>query len=262
MINLLASDNNYLEKRKPLGDSTFTFECHREIECFTRCCRNVNITLYPYDILRMKSCFNISSGDFLDTYTFTVMKDNPSFPSVMMKLSESAEKNCFFLTDNGCGIYFDRPDACRTYPIERAVLIQPLSGKTPEEYYFLSRQQICKGHFQKHAWTVTDWIRNQEIKPFNRMNNAWSEMDILFRPNPWGPDGFKDSRFQMTFMACYNIDMFKTFVFESTFLNRYWVRPDMLDKIQVNDSELLLFGFEWIKFFLFGIRSAKLRLRY
>ena len=50
----------------------------------------------------------------------------------------------------------------------------------------------------------------------------------------------------MAFMACYNIDMFKQFVFESTFLKRYRIRPDIIDQIMVSDQELLLLGFEWI----------------
>jgi Fe-S-cluster containining protein len=262
MINLLDSDDDYLKEKKSLGNSTFSFDCHNAVKCFTHCCRNINITLHPYDVLRMKRNLGMSSGSFLDTYTVTFIKDNPSFPSLMLKLSDDAEKRCSFLSEQGCSIYQDRPDTCRTYPIERAVLIKPLSGIPPQEYYFLTTQPICKGHFQKRTWTVTTWIQNQEIEPFNRMNDAWSEMDILFRSsNPWGPEGFEDRRFQMAFMACYNIDMFKQFVFESTFLKRYRIRPDIIDQIMVSDQELLLLGFEWIKFFLFGIRSSKVTLR-
>ncbi len=261
MINLLDSDHDYLKDKKPLGGGTFSFDCHNAVACFTHCCRNINITLYPYDVLRMKHHLGISSGSFLDAYTTSVIKDNPSFPSLMLAMSPDTEKRCYFLTGQGCRIYQDRPDACRTYPVERAVMIKPLSGKPPQEYYFLTLQPLCKGHFQNRTWTVADWIQNQGIEPFNHMNDAWSEMDILFRSHPWGPDGFEDNRFQMAFMACYNIDTFKQFVFESTFLKRYRIRPDTLDRIMEDDRDLLLFGFDWIKFFLFGIRSSKVTLR-
>ena len=35
-------------------DSTFKFSCHPKVSCFNQCCRDVNIFLTPYDVLRMK----------------------------------------------------------------------------------------------------------------------------------------------------------------------------------------------------------------
>jgi hypothetical protein len=129
------------------------------------------------------------------------------------------------------------------------------------EFYFLTPQPICKGHFQEREWTTKEWINDQDIHPFNHMNDLWTEMDILLRSNPWGSDGFEDNRLRMAFMASYNIDMFKKFAFESSFLQKYRVRPDILNEIKIDDEELLKFGLEWIKFFLFGIRSSKIVLR-
>ena len=31
-------------------NDTFSFRCHPEVECFNRCCRNLNLFLYPYDL--------------------------------------------------------------------------------------------------------------------------------------------------------------------------------------------------------------------
>ena len=56
----------------------------------------------------------------------------------------------------------------------------------------------------------------------------------------------------MTFMALYNLDKFREFVFKSTFLDRLEVEPERIKKINENDEELLLFAFDWIKFGLFG----------
>jgi len=33
-------------------DDTFTFACHPGVSCFNQCCRDVNIFLTPYDIIR------------------------------------------------------------------------------------------------------------------------------------------------------------------------------------------------------------------
>ena len=56
----------------------------------------------------------------------------------------------------------------------------------------------------------------------------------------------------MVFMALYNIDKFREFIFESTFLDRFDVDPARIIKIQRSDEELLKFAFDWIKFGIFG----------
>ena len=57
---------------------------------------------------------------------------------------------------------------------------------------------------------------------------------------------------KMAFMACFNIDEFKKFIFESTFLTRFHVPRDKIDRLKASDIELMSFGFDWIKYFLTG----------
>ena len=52
-----------------LEKDTFRFECHPGVACFTRCCRNADMYLYPYDIIRMKERLGISSDEFLKKHT-------------------------------------------------------------------------------------------------------------------------------------------------------------------------------------------------
>ncbi len=35
-------------------DDKFKFSCHKELTCYNTCCRDVNIFLTPYDVLRMR----------------------------------------------------------------------------------------------------------------------------------------------------------------------------------------------------------------
>jgi hypothetical protein len=65
----------------------------------------------------------------------------------------------------------------------------------------------------------------------------------------------------MTFMAAYNADRFREFVFGSSLLKRFRVKPELLSKIKKDDAQLMLLGFDWIKLFLWGIRSRKLTPR-
>jgi len=62
-------------------------------------------------------------------------------------------------------------------------------------------------------------------------------------------------------MATYNVDQFREFVFGSSFLDRYKVKRDLLKKLEKDEVQLLLFGFEWVKLFLFGMTSKKIRPR-
>ena len=57
---------------------------------------------------------------------------------------------------------------------------------------------------------------------------------------------------QMTFMALYNLDKLREFVFQSSFLDRLEVEPERIEKIKQDDHELLIFAYDWIKFGLFG----------
>ncbi len=53
-------------------------------------------------------------------------------------------------------------------------------------------------------------------------------------------------------MVCYNLTQFKKFVFESTFLDRYEINPERIEKIKKDDVELLKFGFDWLKATMFS----------
>jgi hypothetical protein len=93
------------------------------------------------------------------------------------------------------------------------------------------------------------------------MTIRWAELKRLFQNNPWGQEGPEGPRARMTFMAVYNVDRFSEFVFESSFLKRYKVKSDVLKKVRKDDSKLLKLAFEWVKFFLWGIKSKSFRPR-
>jgi hypothetical protein len=46
-------------------ESKFRFSCHPGVPCFTNCCRNMNIILTPYDIIRLKNRLGLTSDMFL-----------------------------------------------------------------------------------------------------------------------------------------------------------------------------------------------------
>ncbi len=64
--------------------------------------------------------------------------------------------------------------------------------------------------------------------------------------------GVNGAASKMAFMVCFNIDEFKKFIFESTFLSRFYVPRERIAELEESDVELMKFGFDWIKFFLAG----------
>lgn len=242
----------------PIGDGTFPFACHSGLSCFTFCCRRVDIVLYPYDIIRLKNRLGIDSEEFLDKYANIISKGD-FLPVVMLKMTDSAEQTCPFLTANGCSVYPDRPTDCRTYPLERAV-DRSLPDSGIRDYYFLHRAEHCLGHNEKREWTVAEWMKDQDIEIFNRMNEIWVEIDTLIRKagGPPGPDSEKKRK--MAFMACYNLDMFRHFIFESTFLKRFSIPSKIIKLLKSDDVALLKFGVDWLRFFLGRDKTLSLKV--
>ena len=47
------------------GSKMIQFRCRKGISCWNACCSNIDISLTPYDILRLKQQLGITSGEFL-----------------------------------------------------------------------------------------------------------------------------------------------------------------------------------------------------
>lgn len=246
--------------RKLLEGESFIFECHPGTDCFTRCCRNADMYLYPYDIIRLKRRLSLRSEQFLEQHTAIAFRDNPYFPSVMLKMSDREDKACPFLSSKGCRVYEDRPFSCRAYPLERAVA-RVADENLPKEMYFLVRHSHCSGHQETRKWTVSEWLANQQITDYNEINDRWVEIDTLFRQNPWGAEGLEGPKLKMAFMACYNIDRLRTFIMQSSFVERFDVQKGKIDRLMASDTGLLRFGFDWIEFFLTGKGPLKIKTK-
>ena len=241
------------------GDS-FLFHCYPGIACFNRCCRNLNLFLYPYDVIRLKNRLEISSDQFLDRHVDIVLRSSSFFPEVLLRMSENKERTCPFLNESGCSVYPDRPDTCRTFPVEQGVLYNAETKKT-ELVHFFRPPDFCLGQHESKVWTTQSWSQDQEAVLYNKMTIRWSELKSLFQTDPWGSQGMEGPKGKMAFMATYNSDQFRDFLFNSTFLKRYKIKSALLKKIRTDDVELMKFGFEWVKFYVWGLKTRYLKLR-
>jgi hypothetical protein len=61
------------------------------------------------------------------------------------------------------------------------------------------------------------------------------------------------------YLVSYNIDKFREFVFESTFLDRYDIDEETVEKIRDDEIALLEFGLKWLRDTLFRERKIKFK---
>jgi uncharacterized protein len=219
----------------------FQFRCHPGVSCFTYCCQDINIVLTPYDVLRMKNGLGITSEQFLDEHTIIVPKEGKLLPIVILKMNEDDKRCPFVTTETGCKIYHDRPWPCRMYP---------LTMNNDGTFSLITDASRCKGLEEDDTNKVIEWLNTQEVEEYDELNEFLSSLTIQLEAQKLNIENPQIQ--QMIFMSLYNIDKFRKFVFESTFLDRLEVEEDILEKIKSSDTDLLKFAFEWIKFGLFG----------
>jgi hypothetical protein len=235
-------------------DDRFTFQCSPQLSCFGQCCRDVTIVLTPYDVLRMKRSLRIDSSEFLERHTLRLQNAEQSFPIVILKMQEES-KHCPFLSDRGCGIYRDRPWACRMYPLGAA---EPKAATPSDQpFHFVIRENLCEGHGEGTSLSVREWIECQGIEEFEMMSGGFKELTLH---DFWNSGrALTAPQADMFYMACYDLDRFRRFVFESRFLQRFEVDEARVEALRSDDQELLDFAMQWLRFAIFGERSMRMR---
>jgi len=238
-------------------DDQFTFGCHPGVSCFNCCCSDVNIFLSPYDVLRLRKRLGITSGEFLDRYALVPVHKDMKTPVVLLRMKDDAGKACSFLTAEGCGVYSDRPWPCRMYPLGMAAAKDTPDGWRGERFWFLLREDTCKGFDEPTSWTVKEWLDNQGVDPYDDWGDAYKELTL----HKFFEDGgvLTPEKLNMFFTACYDLDKFRSFVFETTLLERFEVEEDFIHEMSYDDEALLRFAFLWLRFSLFGEPTMRAR---
>ena len=230
-------------------NDTFQFSCSSKVLCFNECCRDLNQFLFPYDILRLKNRLELPSNLFLERYTSQHTGPESGFPIITFKADHFSELKCPFVTQSGCSVYQDRPSSCRTYPLVRMASRSRETGRITEQYMLL-KEPHCLGFNQDQIQTVQKWIEDQGVTVYNQMNDMLMEIISLKNRLMPGPLDIKSSL--MFHMVCYNLDKFRSHIFEQGILDDRNLDSVTLDSVKNDDVELLKLGFKWIKDTLFG----------
>jgi len=240
-------------------NSKIQFRCHPGVTCFTDCCGNIKIVLTPYDILQIRKRLKMDAAEFLHTYTEPTYLEKTDFPGVMIKLTE--EGRCPFIKSKteGCMIYSDRPTACRYYPVGMANFHEGAQEEqSSEQFYFVVKEPHCRGFEEEKVWTIREWREDQGVDKRDEMNKGW--MELVMRRKSFGYQAtLSEQAKRMFFMASTDLDQFRSFIFDSSFLQTYDVAPETLDKIRGDDIELLLFSYSLLASMLFGTNDVKVK---
>lgn len=255
--------SNILPQKLTL-ESKIKFRCHPGVSCFTACCGGIKIILTPYDILMLKKRLNIPAHEFLQKYTIPVYLERTDMPGVAIKLREEDNK-CPFVTPEGCTVYSDRPSACRYYPVGMADFHEGRGAggeggdhKDEEKFFFIVKEEHCKGFEEEKEWTVAEWRADQGVDVRDEMNKEW--LRLVMRRKSFGHQAsLSEQAKRMFFMASTDLDHFRRFIFESSFLDTYEIDEETLEKIRNDDVELMLFSFKYLAASLFGAEGLPIR---
>lgn len=237
-------ESQLLRKESPLR-----FVCKPQVACFTKCCRDVNIFLGPYDIVRLRKRLGISSGEFLHKYTLTLVPEATGFPLVLLKMLEEKGKACPLLGPQGCTVYEDRPWSCRMFPLDRA--------EQEGFYRLVAPTELCLGLQEPWETTVGQYLESQGVQAYEEVEARLSRLGptpALLR------EGIRNRKIQeMCRMAMYDPDRFRRFVLESRFLQIFHVERDLVEILPSDDVALLELGQRWLRFGLVAGESMKIR---
>lgn len=239
-------------------NDTFHFSCKPGVSCFNKCCSDVNIFLTPYDIIRLKNRLGISSTEFLEKYTLLPVDENLRHPIVMLRMNDD-NHSCPFVRESGCSVYEDRPWSCRMYPVGEAS--PNLNNEMQDSFYFILKEDVCKGFEEKpEEWVIKNWVKDQGVVDYILPGEFFKQISLheYFTK----AEAIEPIKLEMFYMVCYDIDKFRNFVYNSTFLQRFEVEEEQIELMKNDDLELLLFGFKWLRYSLFGEKLFEIREEY
>ena len=238
-------------------DDTFRFQCHNGIACFNRCCQNIDITLTPYDVLRLQRRLGLSSEAFLERCTLRFEMDHHGMPGLKLRPRDDSSA-CQFVTEEGCSVYQDRPAACRYYALGSMGLRMKDSPQV-EDVYFVVKEDHCLGHHEPRTLTVRQYREEQGVDKYDDANREWR--DIVIKKRSSGPTvGTPSERsMELFYLASYDFDGFRDFISSGSFQDLFDLDPQTNKALRTDDEALLQFAFRFLKQVLFGEHTIPMR---
>lgn len=227
--------------------NSFCFACHPGVKCFNECCRELDLALTPYDVLRLKNALQMHSGRFLEQYVIVEWDERILFPQCYLTMVDDGRASCVFVTSEGCRVYADRPGACRAYPVGRGV--EQGRGGEMKERFVLIKEPHCLGFKEEPSHTSGEYFEEQGLTEYNRFNDGLTA--ILHHDKI--KQGFRPDRGQLDkyLLALYNLDLFRQEMTDGRIAMKRPLQPAELQGLAGDDEKLLLLGIAWLRQELF-----------
>lgn len=231
------------------ADQRIYFSCHPGVSCFNACCHDLNHFLYPYDVLRLSRHLDLSSGVFLARYVRMHAGPATGLPVATLRLDPGRHMACPFVGSAGCGVYPDRPAACRLYPLARAVRRCAATGRR-SEHFALMQEAHCLGHGSGQGLSVAAWVQDQGLAAYHRMNDPF--VDVIAVKRRTHPQSLSLAEDQLVRQALYDPDRFRTRVLARPAGDPLTASAPECEQLVADDEALLAFAYRWVASLLQG----------
>lgn len=212
------------------AEGSFRFHCHPGVTCFTECCRELELALSPYDVLRLKQALDLNSCQFFEHYGISEFGPDDLYPKVYLGMVDDGRASCPFVGPAGCRVYTHRPAACRTYPVGRGTFLTP--DGIQQERFVMMKEPHCQGFAEDHAQSINEWCREQEIAEYNYFT------DLLCALLPRNEDNtfrrLRDDEAALFIDTLYHLEEFRT-------------RQGVPSPLPHDESTLLAYAINWLK---------------
>lgn len=225
-------------------DETFYFSCHPGVDCFTDCCRQLELALTPYDVLRLKQESKLPSNTFLKNYVIQEQEAEDVFPRFYLTMVDDGRASCVFVSQSGCTVYPGRPGACRAYPMGRAAIRH---DNVMDEFFVLLNEDHCHGFQENEEQTIERYSKGQGLQPYNSFNDKVATL-LQHEKIRQGMQLTKE-QIELFVLALYDLDTFRKRLDEGE-LPQQDQYPSHKEACK-DDEQLLLFGIDWLQEVLF-----------
>jgi len=216
-------------------DDSFKFHCHSGLSCFTECCRELDLALSPYDVIRLKQALALTSHEFLERYAVVEFGVDDFYPKVYLAMVDDGRASCPFVdATTGCRVYHDRPGACRTYPVGRGASLDQ-KGRNQERFILITEGH-CLGFAEDQGQTVQQWQNDQQISDYNRFNDLL--LPLISQGNGQNLQRLSSEDATLFIDTLYNLELFKS---------RLPQNSTILAIPSADESTLLPYAIDWLQ---------------
>ena len=138
-------------------DSPFAYTCNK---CMS-CCHDAHIALDPYEIARLARNRHLTTTEFIARFL--------TEGGIVLRNREDTA--CVMLGADGCTVYADRPQICRTYPLKR---LRSRDGEILLQY---SALPTSTGVYGKQG-TVADFLKGHGLDDFFAAKDLYFDLAL------------------------------------------------------------------------------------